>query len=142
MIGSAILAALILVFSGCGISQQPSNGVAQGYDNIYVVDGNEYRYDFSISAGYYGYFTIDNISGNLYISAPYGVYTSVNENLPTAPLEGYTSGEELYSSHYYIIRPDSLYYGKLYIESISYSDTAADISFQWWLQTRENVREL
>jgi len=135
-----ILAGLILVFSGCGISQQPSNGVVQGYDRISVADGNEQRYDFSISSGYYGYFIIDNISGNLYISAPYGVYTSVNENLPTAPSEGYTSSEELYFSHYYIIRPDSLYYSKLYIESISYGDTTA-VSFQWWLQTQENVRE-
>ncbi len=136
-----IIAALILVFSGCGIKHQPSNGVDQGYDEITVADGDEQRYDFYISSEYYGYFIVDNISGNLRIFAPYGVYMTA-ENLTTAPLEGYTSGEELYAGYYYIIRPDSLYYSKLYIESISYSDTAADVYFQWWLQTQENLREL
>ena len=141
MHGNAILVALILASSGCGIKQQPLNGVVQGYDEISVADGNEQRYDFYISSGYYGYFIVGNISGNIRIYAPYGVYMS-SENINIAPPEGYTYGEEdLYAGYYYIIRPDSLYYAKIYIESVSYADTTADIYFQWWLQTRENVRE-
>jgi len=141
LLQNVILVGLFLVFSGCKIEQQPTNGVAQGYDKISVAAGNEERYDFFISSGYYGYFTVNNISGIPMIYAPYGVYMT-GEDLSTAPSEGYVYAEQdLSAGYYYIIRPDSLHYGKLYIESISYTDTSADINFQWWLQTQENVRD-
>ena len=118
-----------------------NDGVAQGYDAISVANGDGQMYDFYISPEYYGYFTVDNVSGNIRIYAPYGVYMT-SENINIAPSEGYTYGEEdLYTGYYYIIRPDSLHYAKLYIESVLYSDTTANIYFQWWLQTQENVRE-
>jgi len=138
LIINALLVALFLAFSGCGVNPS-SDGVDQGYDRISVANGSGERYDFYIPPEYYGYFIVDNLSGNARISAPYGVYMTV-EDLSAAPANGYTSSDELITGYYYIIRPDSTYYAKLYIESIIYMDTLVDIYFQWYLQTKENVR--
>ena len=118
-----------------------SNGVANGFDSINLGEAPE-TYEFMIGGIDYGYFTMENFGGDIQIAAPYGVYMTA-EDLDEAPSPTntiYSRSDVVYSGYYYIIRPDSLHFAKLYILSISYSDSTTDIPFQWWLQTNPEVR--
>jgi len=142
LIGSVIIVLVSALLSGCGINPIPVEGVVSGEGSI-TLNISE------ISPEEYAFFYGKHYYGSLYfyyhvtypeVSAPYGIYVS-NVDLDSAPASGYTLDNVFVEiGEYYFFRPDSIHYGRFYLNNMSSTDTTTSIDFDWILQTNDRDR--
>ncbi len=136
-----MLAAMGLFVAGCGEDIGPSPGVVDGQDTIRGQANSLVPFEVEASGRTYEAFA-------LYVDTRLAAWIKGRPPLggvlqgtgSVAPLEGYQDIVEAAAGYsYFFLTSDGDHYGKLEVLELvqEYQARTVDMSFHWWLQTRE-----